>query len=60
MVSNELTHLEKKALLDFLKVYISEYTLSVYDSQTIKKLFLAYLKLQIEEDRQQEAMSHTD
>ena len=57
---NVLTVFERKALLEFIKDYINRDNLSIYEDSTIKHLFLAYLKLQIEEDKYQEAMGYTE
>ena len=60
MGPNDLTHLERKALLTFLKDYLNKENLSGYENYIVRHLFLAYLKLQIEEDNWQEAMAYTE
>ena len=60
MGPNKLTHFEREALLTFMKDYLTRDNLSMYEGHIVRHLFLAYLKLQIEEDNWQEAMAYTE
>ena len=51
----DFTIFEQKALLQFLKDYISKDNFTDYDD-----LFLAFLKLQLSVDEWEEQMSYTD
>lgn len=57
---NAFTHFEREALLTFLKDCLTRENLSIYEGHIVRHLFLAYLKLQIEEDNWQEAMAYTE
>lgn len=57
---NNLTVFERKALLQFMKDYLTRENLSIYEGSIVRHLFFAYLKLQIEEDNWQEAMAYTE
>lgn len=57
---NALTKLQLEALLLFLKDNINITNLSDYENYIVKNLFFAFLKLQKEEDKWQEAMAYTE
>ena len=51
---------ETKALLQFLKDYINRENLSIYQGVMPRYLFLAFLKLQHNVDKYEEAMGYTE
>ncbi len=57
---NALTKIQLETLLLFLKDTINYENLSHYEGYVIKNLFLAYMKLQNEEDKWREAMAYTE
>ena len=57
---NNFTVQERKALLEFMKDYLTRENLFIYNDPKVRYLFLAYLKLQIAEDNWQEAMAYTE
>lgn len=50
MKTDELTIFEERALLTFLKDYITRDNLSIYEGAMSRHLFLAFLKLQLAVD----------
>lgn len=60
MGPNDFTHFEREALLEFLEDNLNKDSLSIYQGYLIKHLFLAYLKLRLEEKNWQESMAYTE
>ena len=54
------TPLERQALLTFLKDYINCDSLSTYLGVQVKHLFVAYLKLQKEQEEWEDAMKYSE
>ena len=57
---NKLTIFEIKALLQFLKDYLTRENLSIYEKREVFHLFLAFVKLQNSVDHWEEAMRGMD
>ena len=54
------TRFEVQVLLQFLKDNINKDNLAAYEKSVVRNLFLAFLKLQDAEDKQQESMAYTE
>lgn len=60
MDKNNFTPLERKALITFIKEFATRKNLSTYSDVFIKHLFLAYLKLEKEDEVWQESIAYTE
>ena len=60
MDKDDLTPLETQALITFIKELATKNNLSTYSDAFIKHLFLAYLKLEKEDEEWQESLNYTE
>ena len=57
---DNLTPFEREALITFIRDYATRDNLSIYTRSVVRHLFLAYLKLEKEEEEWQESLKYTE